>query len=100
MKADLPTDIRAAAEAGFDYLEIWAAKLRKFLQNQSVADLKSLFDQHGIKPLSINSIEHVTFRDAASYLQIRKECEELCDIAKAIGCRTLSLFPGSLRRMA
>jgi sugar phosphate isomerase/epimerase len=29
MKADLATDIRAAAAAGFDYVEIWAAKLRK-----------------------------------------------------------------------
>lgn len=30
MKADLATDVKAAAAAGFDYLEIWAAKLREF----------------------------------------------------------------------
>ena len=28
---------RAAAAAGFDYVEIWAAKLRKFLQENSPA---------------------------------------------------------------
>ena len=44
MKADLATDIRAAAEAGFDYVEIWAAKLRTFLAKQSATDLKDLFD--------------------------------------------------------
>ena len=96
MKADLPTDIRAAAAAGFDYVEIWAAKLRKFLQNESATNLKKLFDENGIKPLSINSIEHVTFGDAASYLQIRKECEELCAIAEAISCPYIVIVPGKL----
>ncbi|MFZ0751781.1 MAG: hypothetical protein WAM70_20645, partial [Pyrinomonadaceae bacterium] len=67
MKADLATDIRAAAAAGFEYHEIWAAKLRKFLEQNSAKDLKALFDESGVKPLSINSIEHITFRDAAAY---------------------------------
>jgi len=33
MRADLATDLQAAKEAGFDYLEIWAAKLRAFSKN-------------------------------------------------------------------
>jgi 2-keto-myo-inositol isomerase len=94
MKADLATDIQAAAAAGFHYLEIWAAKLREFLKNNSTADLKKLFAEAGIAPLSINSIEHVTFRDAASYLQIRTECEELCAIAEAIACPYVVVVPG------
>jgi 2-keto-myo-inositol isomerase len=94
MKADLATDIRAAAAAGFEYLEIWAAKLRKFLKDNSVADLKTLFNESGIKPLSINSIEHITFRDDAAYAQIRTECEELSSIAEAIGCPYIVVVPG------
>ena len=94
MKADLPTDIRAAAGAGFDYLEIWAAKLRKFLAHNSTADLRKLFDDNRIRPLSINSIEHITFRDAAAYLQIRNECEELCAVAEAIACPYIVVVPG------
>lgn len=96
MKADLPTDIRAAAAAGFDYVEIWAAKLRSFLQEHSTADLKTLFAENGIKPLSINSIEHVTLRDDAAYIQIRAECEELSSIAEAIGCPYIVIVPGKL----
>jgi 2-keto-myo-inositol isomerase len=96
MKADLATDIRAAAAAGFDYLEIWAAKLRDFLKTQSPADLKKLFDEAGIKPLSINSIEHITFRDAEAYAKIRAECEELCSIAAAIGCPYIVVVPGRI----
>jgi 2-keto-myo-inositol isomerase len=96
MKADLPTDIRAAAAAGFDYVEIWAAKLRKFLQENSTADLKALFAENGIKPLSINSIEHATLRDEAAYAQIKVECEELSSIAEAIGCPYIVVVPGKL----
>jgi len=96
MKADLATDIRAAAAAGFDYVEIWAAKLRKFLQENSASDLKALFAENGIKPLSINSIEHATLREPAAYVQIRAECEELSAIAEAIGCPYIVVVPGKL----
>ena len=98
MKADLPTDIRAAAAAGFDYVEIWAAKLRAFLQTQSPVDLKSLFDENKIKPLSINSIEHITFRDPSAYARIKAECEELSAVAAAIACPYVVVVPGKLPR--
>ena len=61
MRADLTTDIAAAGEAGFDMLEIWAAKLRRFLEFHSVAELKTLLASANIEPYSINSIEHITF---------------------------------------
>lgn len=96
MKADLPTDIRAAAAAGFYYHEIWAAKLREFLKTNTTADLKKLFTESGVKPLSINSIEHITFRDDAAYARIKAECEELCAIAEAIGCPYVVVVPGKI----
>ena len=96
MKADLPTDIRAAAAAGFDYVEIWAAKLRKFLQENSAGDLKALFAENGIKPLSINSIENATLSEPSAHAQIRTECEELCAIAETIGCPYIVMVPGKL----
>ena len=94
MKADLATDVRAAAAAGFGYVEIWAAKLRDFLKTHSVIDLKTVFNENAVKPLSINSIEHVTFRDAPAYAQIRTECEELSSIAAAIACPYIVVVPG------
>ena len=96
MNADLPTDIRAAAAAGFDYVEIWAAKLRTFLKENSASDLKGLFDEHGTKPLSINSIEHITFRTHEAYAQIKAECAELSSIAAQIGCPIIVVVPGKL----
>lgn len=99
MKADLPTDLKAARDAGFDYLEIWAAKLRAFLQANSVLDLRRMFDDAGIEPYSINSIEHVTFRNQ-DFAGIKAECEELCAIAKTLRCPYIVVVPGKLPQPA
>ncbi|HKS29696.1 MAG TPA: sugar phosphate isomerase/epimerase [Pyrinomonadaceae bacterium] len=96
MKADLETDIRAASLAGFDYLEIWAAKLRKFLQSNTVERLRELLKEHNLKPYSINSIEHVTFRDEKRHAELLAECEDLCRIAQAIDCPYIVVVPSPL----
>ena len=96
MHADLETDIKAASAAGFDLIEIWAAKLREFLLTKTTADLKNLLDEHNIEPYSINSIEHITFRNAADYAAIKAETEELSNIAEEIGCPYIVVVPGKL----
>jgi len=100
MHADLATDIKAAGAAGFDLIEIWAAKLREFLKSSSVADLKTLIDENNLEPYSINSIEHITFRNAADYAKIRAETEELSRIAAEIGCPYVVVVPGKLPKNA
>lgn len=96
MRADLVTDLQAAKAAGFDYLEIWASKLRAFLKQRSADELKDLFSESGLSPLSINSIEHITFRDPQAYESIKRECEELSSIAGRIGCPCIVVVPGRL----
>ena len=96
MRADLVTDIKAASAAGFDYLEIWAAKLRVFLQTNTTSDLKRLFDENNLKPYSINSIEHITFRNDEDYAKIKAECEELSRVAAEIDCPFVVVVPGKL----
>ena len=96
MQADLASDVQAAQAAGFDYLEIWAAKLRSFLHQRTSGELKDLLSQAGVPPLSINSIEHVTFRDPQAYESIKEECEELSQVAANIGCPFVVVVPGRL----
>jgi 2-keto-myo-inositol isomerase len=96
MRADLVTDVRAAAAAGFDCLEIWAAKLRKFLAAGSAAELKRLLDEHGIEPYSINSIESITFRNAEGRARLLAECEELSRTASEINCPYIVVVPSPL----
>ena len=96
MRADLQTDIAAARAAGFDCIEIWAAKLREYLKTNSVADLQKMIADSGLQPLSINSIEHITFRSREDYAAIKAECEELCRIAAEINCPYVVVVPGKL----
>jgi len=96
MRADLETDLQAARAAGFDYFEIWAAKLRTFLKQKDTSELRDLFAKARVPPLSINSIEHITFREAPAYEGIKRECEELSTIAAAIGCPCIVVVPGPL----
>jgi len=96
MHADLITDIKAASAARFDLLEIWSAKLYKFLESHTPADLKILLAEHKLQPYSINSIEHVTFRTPDEYAAIKAECETLSRIAGEIGCPYIVVVPGLL----
>lgn len=96
MYADLETDIKAASAAGFDLIEIWAAKLREFLKTKTTADLKKLLDEHSLEAYSINSIEHITFRTTEDYADIKAETEELSRIADEIGCPFIVVVPGKL----
>jgi len=93
MHATLPKDIAAASAAGFKALEIWAAKMDTYLAEQPVEALKSLFDQAALRPASINSIEFITFRPPEEYATVKARCQELCELALALGCDRIVVVP-------
>jgi 2-keto-myo-inositol isomerase len=96
MHADLETDIRAAGEAGFELVELWASKLRKYLSAHSIDDLRILLTSNNVEAYSINSIEHITFRTREDYELIKAECGELSAVANQIACPYLVVVPGKL----
>lgn len=96
MQADLATDFQSAKAAGYDYVEIWAAKLTTFLAHRTTRELKELIATDGVPPLSINSIEHVTFRDSPTWNGIKEQCEELSQIAEQIECPFIVVVPSPL----
>ena len=93
MKASLPEDIAAANSAGLKALEIWAAKMDAYLERHSVEELKALFEEAGVQPASINSIEFITFRPPGEYEEIKARCRELCDLAQVLGCEKIVVVP-------
>ena len=93
MKATLPEDIAAASAAGFKALEIWAAKMDAYLESHPVEELRALFDEAGLQPVSINSIEFITFRPPEEYEAIKARCRELCALAQALGCDKIVVVP-------
>lgn len=98
MTADLETDIRSAAAAGFELVELRSNKLYDYLEHHSVEDLKAFLEETGVGVLSINTLEHITWRTDADYAAIKEECEKLSSISAAIGCPYVLSVPGALRQ--
>lgn len=96
MHADLETDIRAAGAAGYDLVELWASKLRRYLAAHTVPELRALLTENKVEPYSINSIEHITFRTPEDYDSIKTECAELSAIAGGLKCPYIVVVPGKL----
>jgi len=92
MTSDLETDVAISAQAGFKALEVWVAKMDSYLAGQSLTDLNALFVNHGVMPLTLNSIEFIAFR-GSEYAQIQARLHELGRIAQAIGCPTVVVVP-------
>jgi len=97
MTADLETDIRAAAAADYDLVELRSNKLYDYLETHSVEDLRALLAETGIGVLSINTLEHITWRSDEDYADIKAECAKLSEISAAIGCPYVLSVPGALR---
>jgi 2-keto-myo-inositol isomerase len=93
MKADLPTDVRAAGGAGFKALEIWAEKLDNYMRDHSLDELNALFRQFAVVPASINSIEFITFRPEEEYRAIKSRCQQLCTWAHELDCDRIVVVP-------
>ena len=92
MTSDLETDVGATAHAGLRALELWAGKIDTYLAGHSLADLKALLDDNGVAPMSINSIEFISFR-GDEYPRIKARCRAMCQMAEAIGCPTVVVVP-------
>jgi 2-keto-myo-inositol isomerase len=83
-------------KAGFDLVELWASKLRTYLETHAIADLRALLTENKVEPWSINSIEHITFRTPEDYESIKAQCGELSAIAGQIDCPYIVVVPGKL----
>jgi 2-keto-myo-inositol isomerase len=92
MTSDLETDVAVTAHAGFRALELWATKVERYLVHHSLADLKALFADKGIAPITLNSIEFIAFRGSNLHL-IQSRCHELGKVAQAVGCPTIVVVP-------
>lgn len=93
MRADLATDIQVAQRAGFSCLELNTAKLRKFLEHGTTAELVERLEAAQVRPLSIASVERVTYA-GDQWERVEREYRELSRIAGEIGCEVLVAGPG------
>jgi 2-keto-myo-inositol isomerase len=89
----LKKDLELCEKYGYDLIEIRLDKLREFLVDHTVEDLKTFFEYHRIKPYAFNALEFITFRDQEGYEQIRNDLQFLCQIGEVINCKTVIAVP-------
>ena len=90
MPYTLEQDIVEASKAGFEGLEIWWDKLQKYLENNSVEDLRELLSESNIEPVAICPLLIWPFRDTEP---ARIAFKEAVNLAPKIGCTTLIACP-------
>lgn len=93
MKTDLPGDIRAASEAGYDLVEFWAKKMTAYLASHTLEDLKTLLKKAKVKPLAINSVEFITFNSSWEKTNTMSLIRRYAKMAEALRCPYVVLVP-------
>lgn len=92
--SDLENDIKIARAAGFEELELIAIKIYRYLIEHSAQDLVDCLKHNKIRPVSINSIENITFQNVVGYEIVKRQVEYLAELCNLIGCSYLVLVPG------
>ena len=93
LKADLATDIAVAGRAGFEFIEIWAAKLMGYLERGGLPALKRDLRRAGLRAATLNSVEHVTFNDPSGHVRMLEDFQRFCRVAQAVGAETVIVVP-------
>jgi 2-keto-myo-inositol isomerase len=91
--ADLLADIEISAELGYDFIEIWKAKLYDYLKLKNIDELINSLVKNNMKAYAINSIENITFRNKEDLNYIKEELIRLCEIANKIKCDYIVVVP-------
>lgn len=93
LTSDLATDIAVAGQAGFAFVEIWAAKLVGYLERGGIRALRRDLRSAGVRPATLNSVERITFNDPAGHIRMLEDFRRLCRVAEAIECQTVLVVP-------
>jgi len=89
IRTDLEAAVCAAAGAGFGAVELWADSLERYLDTHTVEDVRGLLESHRVEAVSIGDIESITFCTPDWFDTLRRRCEKLAEVARAISCPTL-----------
>ncbi|WP_372663661.1 sugar phosphate isomerase/epimerase family protein [Cohnella sp.] len=91
--SNLRTDLEYCEQFGYDYIEIRLDKLKEYLQDHTVQDLKGFFSNNRIKPYAFNALEYINFRDEAGFKQIKDDLAFLCEVGDTIDCKKIIVVP-------
>jgi 2-keto-myo-inositol isomerase len=91
---DAVTDIRVAAAAGYQFVELRDRKIEEYLARD--LELKALRDQAakcGIRVLSVNTLDDCTLHEGARHEALAERCRQFCAWAQALGAPYVIVGP-------
>jgi sugar phosphate isomerase/epimerase len=91
LRAGLEESIGAAAEAGFESVDLWVDSVEQYLAAHTADDLRHLLDTHHMRALSVGDIESVTFCNPEQFEELCSQCKRIASIARAVSCPTLAV---------
>ena len=92
-QCNLIEDIEVATKAGFETLELRTYKLDSYLEDHSVQELAERFQESGVRPYAINSVEFFNMKPELEQQKMLQETERWCRIASKIGCPYVIAVP-------
>lgn len=96
MHASLIEDAEISRRVGFDYLELRDNKLEDLLKTKSLTEIKKTFQDIGIQPLAMNSLEKANLQNETEFQKIMARAEVLCQYSSALECPILIVVPSFL----
>ncbi len=88
-------DLRVARETGYDGVLVVGDKLRRYLaEDFSIEQAAAALD--GLPVLGMNNIQDIERSSHSGRAALLAETEEMCGLAKSIGCPSIQLLTGPL----
>jgi 2-keto-myo-inositol isomerase len=95
--ADVATDVRVAAAAGYQWVEVRDAKLEAYLAaGRPLAALRDLARRAGVRVLSVNALEDATLHTGRALEARRARMALLCQWAAALEAPYVVVVPSPL----
>lgn len=93
-RSALENDLKLCEEVGFDLIELeWDKSLAEYLENHSLAELREHFDNHRLKPLSLNALASINNRSAVEEDEVVRKFEKMAETAETIGIPYIVVTP-------
>ncbi len=97
-EATIETDIRAAAQAGYEFLELRDTKIERYLAGGggTLPRLRSRLHEAGVEALSVNALEDATLSTGPDLQARLSRMRVLCEWAAALGASYVVAVPSFL----
>jgi 2-keto-myo-inositol isomerase len=93
-RVSLRDDLRAAAAAGYRFVEMRDAKIEKHLADGgSLEELRALAEEASMRILSVNTLEDATYAQGVRFEEMIVRCRRLALWAEALDCPYLIVGP-------